>query len=108
VVEVAAGDPDGDGRALQGYQLSGVTGRFVETVKAAGLKLHPYTLRAEEPFLVREGARVLPVAEEAERLLRVGADGFFIDQPSEGRAAVAAHLEAAQAGAAEANSHTDY
>ncbi len=94
VIAVESEDPVGDGRARPAYQLSGVTGGFVAAVKAAGLKLHPYTLRAEEPFLVRDNGRVLPVAEEARRLLEAGADGFFIDQPSEGRAAVIAHEQA--------------
>jgi len=86
-------DPDGDGRALQRAQLTGEKAVFVEAVLAAGLELHPYTLRSEEPFLVRDGDRVLPVAQEAVRLLDAGATGFFIDQPSEGRIAVAQFID---------------
>jgi glycerophosphoryl diester phosphodiesterase len=82
-------DPDGDGRALQQAELTGERSVFVEAVLSAGLELHPYTLRSEEPFLVRDGDRVLPVAQEAVRLLDAGATGFFIDQPAEGRIAVA-------------------
>ena len=80
--------PGGDGQALQQMQLTGEKGVFVEAVLAAGLELHPYTLRSEAPFLVHDGDRVLPVAQEAVRLLDAGATGFFIDQPSEGRIAV--------------------
>jgi glycerophosphoryl diester phosphodiesterase len=61
--------------------------------REAGLSVHPYTLRAEEPFLVREHARVLAVEEEATRLLDLGVQGFFIDQPAQGRRAVDEFLQ---------------
>jgi glycerophosphoryl diester phosphodiesterase len=93
----AALDPDGDGLALQRAELTGEVGIIVNAALAAGLELHPYTLRAEEPFLVRDGQHVLPVAEEAVRLLQAGATGFFIDQPGEGRVAVEAFLRLAPA-----------
>jgi glycerophosphoryl diester phosphodiesterase len=108
VAEAAARDPDGDGRALQSFALSGGIGAFVSTIEALGLKLHPYTLRAEEPFLIREDERILPVAEEAQRLLHAGADGFFIDQPSEGRAAVAAYLNTVAADADQATPASEF
>jgi len=88
-----AQDPDGDGLALQRWELTGEIGAIAAASRAAGLELHPYTLRAEEPFLVRDGGQVLPVAVEAVRLLEAGATGFFIDQPLEGRVAVAAYLQ---------------
>jgi len=81
-------DVDGDGRATQRAELTGEIGTIVPNALAVGLAIHPYTLRREEPFLVREGDRVLPVVEEARRLLDAGASGFFIDEPDEGRAAV--------------------
>jgi len=85
-------DVDGDGRALQRMVLDGTVGAIVAPAKAVGLGIHPYTLRLEEPFLVRDGERVLPVAEEARRLLEAGATGFFIDEPAEGCAAVRGYL----------------
>jgi len=81
-------DPDGDGRPTQIARLTGATGHLVDLARAAGLEVHPYTLRAEEPFLVRDGERVLSVEEEALQLLELGVEGFFIDQPAAGRAAV--------------------
>jgi glycerophosphoryl diester phosphodiesterase len=55
---------------------------------AAGLLVHPWTLRAEAPFLtpLGNGERV-PVADEAALLLRWGVSGYFIDQPDVGVAA---------------------
>ncbi|MBF6024676.1 glycerophosphodiester phosphodiesterase [Lysobacter niastensis] len=59
---------------------------------AAGLQVHPYTLRAEEPFLSRttDGAK-RPVLDEARLLLELGVHGFFIDHPDLGVAARNAH-----------------
>lgn len=90
-------DADGDGRALQRAELTGGIGELVKSARAAGLEVHPYTLRIEEPFLVRDEYHVLPMAEEAERLLDAGASGFFTDQPAEGRAAVIAYRKHNQA-----------
>ena len=68
--------------------VTGAVEPFVERARAAGLLVHPYTLRAEAPFLFRFEGRPLTIGEEAAMLLRAGVNGFFIDQPSEGRLAV--------------------
>lgn len=85
-------DADGEGRQRRYAELTGTSSEFAKSALALGLELHPYTLREEEPFLLREHGRVVPVAEEALRLLEAGATGFFIDQPSEGRMAVTSYL----------------
>ena len=95
---VEARDIDGDGAALQRAGLTGEVGAVVGRARAAGLEVHAYTLRAEEPFLLRDGERVLPAVEEALRLLEAGVTGLFADQPSEGRAAVDAFQVGRQRG----------
>lgn len=82
VLEVLPGADGGNGT------LTGNATRFFEDARAAGLLVHPYTLRAETPFLFRRDGRLLPVAEEAAALLEAGVNGFFIDQPDEGVLAV--------------------
>ncbi|MEM8766514.1 MAG: glycerophosphodiester phosphodiesterase family protein [Pseudomonadota bacterium] len=67
---------------------------FLTAALDAGLLVHPYTLRAEAPFLFRQGEGTLTAAEEALVLLRAGVQGFFIDHPSEGRLAVSRFLAA--------------
>ena len=75
--------------------ITGAVEPFVVHAQAAGLLIHPYTLRAEAPFLFHYEGRLLTIGEEARMLIRAGMDGFFIDQPSEGRLAVdALRLEA--------------
>jgi hypothetical protein len=55
----------------------------------AGLLVHPYTLRAEEPFLTQTANAISQTAlAEAIQLYGLGVNGFFIDQPDVG---VAAH-----------------
>jgi len=71
-------------------RLTGEVGKLVALAQAHGLRIHPYTLRAETPFRVVQGGRLLSVVEEAQLLLCAGVDGFFIDQPAAGRQAVAA------------------
>ena len=68
--------------------VTGAVEPFLERAQAAGLLIHPYTLRAEAPFLFHYQGRPLTIGEEATMLLRAGVNGFFIDQPSEGRLAV--------------------
>ena len=82
VLKVSAG-PDG-----RTPVVTGAVEPFLEHAKAAGLLVHPYTLRAEAPFLFHYQGRPLTVGEEASMLISVGVDGFFIDQPSEGRLAL--------------------
>lgn len=89
VLKVSTG---ADGRTAV---VTGAVEPFVERAQAAGLLIHPYTLRAEAPFLFHYQGRPLTIGEEARMLIHAGVDGFFIDQPSEGRLAVdALKLEA--------------
>jgi glycerophosphoryl diester phosphodiesterase len=68
--------------------FTGESGPLLTAALAAGLLVHPYTLRAEPPFLLRTADGLMPVAVEAQHLLEAGVQGFFIDQPAEGRLAV--------------------
>jgi glycerophosphoryl diester phosphodiesterase len=77
--------PGADGRTSV---VTGAVEPLLEHALAAGLLVHPYTLRAEAPFLFHYEGRPLTIGEEAEMLIRAGVNGFFIDQPSEGRLAV--------------------
>ena len=72
---------------------------FVADAKAAGLKVHTWTLRPENPFLP-VSMRKPDVASVSQRgdsvaeinaYLKAGIDGFFTDDPAVGRAAVAAY-----------------
>ncbi|WP_426210196.1 glycerophosphodiester phosphodiesterase [Massilia sp. TWP1-3-3] len=71
---------------------------FVADAKAAGLKVHTWTLRPENPFLP-VSLRKPDVASLTQRgdsvaeinaYLKAGIDGFFTDDPAVGRAAVTA------------------
>jgi glycerophosphoryl diester phosphodiesterase len=71
---------------------------FVSDAKAAGLKVHTWTLRPENPFLP-VSMRKPDVASLTQRgdaiaeinaYLKAGIDGFFTDDPALGRAAVTA------------------
>lgn len=68
--------------------FDGRLGPFLSRAHEAGLRVHTWTLRTEPPFLLRTGGRVQTVDQEAALLLEAGVDGFFIDQPAEGRLAV--------------------
>ncbi len=71
---------------------------FVADAHAAGLKVHTWTLRPENPFLPT--SMRLPLASspsqrgdtgaEITAYLKAGIDGFFTDDPAAGRAAVTA------------------
>ncbi len=51
----------------------------------AGLLVHPYTVRAEEPFLTQTANGISQTAlAEAIQLYGLGVNGFFIDQPGVG------------------------
>ena len=60
---------------------------FVPNAHAAGLKVHPYTFRAENAFLptdLRQGdspAARGNVEADIQAFLDAGIDGLFIDQP---------------------------
>lgn len=70
---------------------------FVANAHAAGLKVHTYTFRPENPFLptpLRKGGDVMSPSERGDLVaeicayLNAGIDGFFTDDVSEGRLAV--------------------
>ncbi|MDB5743755.1 MAG: glycerophosphoryl diester phosphodiesterase [Polaromonas sp.] len=69
---------------------------LVADAHAAGLVVHPYTFRPENPFLpadLRRGNAASPsergdLAAELTAYLRAGIDGFFTDDPAVGRAAL--------------------
>ena len=69
---------------------------FVADAKAAGLKVHTWTLRPENPFLpvsMRKPEVTSPSQRgdsvaEITAYLKAGIDGFFTDDPAVGRAAV--------------------
>jgi glycerophosphoryl diester phosphodiesterase len=76
----------------------GAPSSFVSDAHAAGLKVHTWTLRPENPFLPA-GMRAAPIASLTQRgdsaseitaYLKAGIDGFFTDDPAVGRAAVTA------------------
>ncbi|CDS49589.1 Glycerophosphoryl diester phosphodiesterase [Polaromonas sp. CG9_12] len=68
---------------------------LVADAHAAGLFVHPYTFRPENPFLpaeLRQGDAASPsehgdLTAEISAFLRAGVDGFFTDDPATGRAA---------------------
>jgi glycerophosphoryl diester phosphodiesterase len=73
---------------------------LVADAHAAGLIVHPYTFRPENPFLpaeLRKGNAASPtergdLAAEITAFLRAGIDGFFTDDPAIGRAALDAFV----------------
>ncbi|MBQ5964829.1 glycerophosphodiester phosphodiesterase [Massilia sp. ZL223] len=74
---------------------------FVADAHAAGLKVHTWTLRPENPFLPLS-LRAAPVTSPSQRgnavaeilaYLNAGIDGFFTDDPAVGRAAVNAFVK---------------
>lgn len=86
-------DGDGDGVALIARQLTGEVRPLVENAHSLGLKVIPYTVRAEEPFLVLGvDGTPLTAQDEMRLLIELGVDGFFTDQPDLGLEAVADHL----------------
>ena len=60
--------------------------QFVSNAKKAGLEVHPYTFRAEAKYLPTNFQNRLE--DEIKTFLKLGIDGFFIDQPDIGRRAV--------------------
>jgi glycerophosphoryl diester phosphodiesterase len=76
----------------------GAATSFVADAHAAGLKVHTWTLRPENPFLpvslraplVTSLSQRGDSAAEITAYLKAGIDGFFTDDPAVGRAAVTA------------------
>lgn len=89
-------DGNGDGVAEITSQLTGEIGPFVEDAHAAGLQVHPYTLRDEERFLtLKPDGTPQTTGEEFVQLTEIGVDGFFTDFPETGRIALEPLVEPA-------------
>lgn len=87
-------DADGDGRALLATRNTGIVHPVLARALALGLQVHPYTVRAEEPFLTQTANGIDQSAlGEALQLYALGVQGFFIDQPDIGVAARTLFLE---------------
>jgi glycerophosphoryl diester phosphodiesterase len=81
-------DANGDGKAELGTRNTGEVHPLLSRAIKAGLLVHPYTLRAEEPFLTQTANGISQTAlAEAIQLYGLGVNGFFIDQPDVGVAA---------------------
>lgn len=72
-------------------RLTGAVHPLMADARAAGLQVHPYTLRAEPRFRVldRDGAS-LDMRGETRRLVELGATGLFTDHPGLTRTDLAA------------------
>ncbi|MGE0226598.1 MAG: glycerophosphodiester phosphodiesterase family protein [Acetobacteraceae bacterium] len=82
-------DGNGDGKAEITRQLTGEETSLVHDAHAAGLKVVPYTIRIEEPFLTLSADGAAPDATtEFRNLIAAGVDGFFTDFPGLGREVV--------------------
>lgn len=78
-------DGNGDGIAEINTQLTGEVTSFVDDAHHAGLQVHPYTLRAEEPFLtLNADGTPQTLKDEIAQLIQIGVDGFFTDFPGIG------------------------
>ncbi|MGI8935886.1 MAG: esterase-like activity of phytase family protein [Phormidesmis sp.] len=78
-------DGNGDGTAEINTQLTGEVTSFVDDAHDAGLQVHPYTLRAEEPFLtLNADGTPQTLEDEIVQLIQIGVDGFFTDFPGIG------------------------
>ncbi|GAB3092214.1 glycerophosphodiester phosphodiesterase family protein [Lysobacter terrae] len=81
-------DANDDGKAELATRNYGLVHPFLSYALKAGLVVHPYTLRAEEPYLSQTPTGVnQSVIAEAVQLYGLGVQGFFIDQPDLGVAA---------------------
>jgi glycerophosphoryl diester phosphodiesterase len=66
-------------------RLTGEVGPVLVRARAAGLEVHPYTVRAEASRLTRLANGLLQgCVGEVVHLLSGGATGVFIDQPQAG------------------------
>jgi glycerophosphoryl diester phosphodiesterase len=73
-------DGDGDGIAEIRSQLTGEVTDLIANAHALGLKVVPYTVRAEEAYLaLNADGSVQTAAQEMAKLIAAGADGFFTD-----------------------------
>lgn len=80
-------------------RLTGDLHPLLADARAAGLGVHPYTLRAEPAFgVVDPDGGVVSMEVELQRLLDAGASGFFTDHPARGVAARDGWIEARAAG----------
>lgn len=87
-------DADGDGQPLLATRNTGFVHPVLGRALQLGLQVHPYTVRAEEPFLSESANGVAQSAlGEALQLYALGVQGFFIDQPDIGVAARKLFLE---------------
>lgn len=77
-------DLDGNGVADVTEKLTGEVLPVVADAHAAGLLVHPYTMRNEERFLA-QGYR--SASDEYQALIELGVDGFFSDFPDTARQA---------------------
>lgn len=76
-----------DGRRF-GARLTGAVHPMLADARAAGLAVHPYTVRAEDRYLALDAdGRPMDAQAEVLRLFTLGATGVFIDQPDIGVAA---------------------
>lgn len=74
-------------------RLDGPPTRLIADARAAGLAVHPYTLRAEPAFLAVDASGAVQSVEAAAiQLLALGATGYFIDHSDRGVATRAAWL----------------
>ncbi len=81
-------DADGDGKAELATRNTGRVHPMLGRAIQAGLLVHPYTMRAEEPFLTQAPNGVAQtVIGEAVELFSLGVNGMFFDQPDLGVAA---------------------
>jgi glycerophosphoryl diester phosphodiesterase len=91
-------DANGDGNAQLGTRNHGLVHPFLAHALKAGLVVHPYTLRAEEPYLTQTPTGInQSVVAEAVQLYGLGVQGFFIDQPDLGVAAREIFLDVSKA-----------
>ncbi len=87
-------DANGDGKAELANRNTGEVHPLLSRALKAGLLVHCYTLRAEEPFLTQSANGISQTAlAEAIQLYGLGVTGFFIDQPDIGVAAREIFLE---------------
>jgi glycerophosphoryl diester phosphodiesterase len=87
-------DANGDGKAELGARNTGMVHPLLGRALKAELLVHPYTLRAEEPFLTQTANGVSQtVLADAVQLYGLGVHGFFIDHPDIGVAARDIFLE---------------